>query len=42
LIVLEDAGHFPFIERPDVFFPAVDAFLDGEWPPEARGLSSGG
>ena len=35
LLVLEDAGHFPFIERPDAFFPAVDAFLDGEWPPEA-------
>lgn len=29
------AGHFPFLERPDVFFPAVDRFLDGEWPPEA-------
>lgn len=42
LIVLEDAGHFPFIERPDAFFPAVDAFLDGEWPPEAQVLSSGG
>ena len=42
LIVLEDAGHFPFIERPEAFFPAVDAFLDGEWPPEAEALSSGG
>jgi proline iminopeptidase len=42
LIVLEDAGHYPFIERPDAFFPAVDAFLDGEWPPEAEALSSGG
>jgi proline iminopeptidase len=41
LIVLEDAGHFPFIERPDAFFPAVDAFLGGEWPPEAQDLSSG-
>lgn len=35
LMVLEDAGHFPFIERPDAFFPAVDSFLDGEWPREA-------
>jgi len=42
LIVLDDAGHFPFIERPEAFFPAVDAFLDGEWPPEAEALSSGG
>ncbi|MGH7551706.1 MAG: alpha/beta fold hydrolase, partial [Longimicrobiales bacterium] len=42
LMVLEGAGHYPFIERPDAFFPAVDAFLDGEWPPEAQALSSGG
>lgn len=41
LIVLDRAGHFPFIERPDAFFPAVDVFLDGEWPPEARALPVG-
>jgi len=38
LIVLSPAGHFPFLERPAEFFPAVDRFLNGEWPPEARGL----
>lgn len=32
LLVLEGAAHFPWIERPDAFFPAVDAFLRGEWP----------
>jgi pimeloyl-ACP methyl ester carboxylesterase len=36
LLVLSSAGHFPFIERPDAFFPAVDRFLGGEWPPEAE------
>ncbi|MGH6690252.1 MAG: alpha/beta fold hydrolase [Gammaproteobacteria bacterium] len=42
LIVLEGAGHYPFIERPDAFFPAVEAFLQGEWPAEAQSLTSGG
>lgn len=36
LLVVSPAGHFPFVERPDVFFPAVDRFLAGEWPPEAE------
>ncbi|MGH7566563.1 MAG: alpha/beta fold hydrolase, partial [Gemmatimonadota bacterium] len=35
LIVLSPAGHFPFLEQPAAFFPAVDRFLDGEWPEEA-------
>lgn len=41
LLVLSRAGHFPFIERPDVFFPAVDRFLAGEWPPEATRVERG-
>jgi pimeloyl-ACP methyl ester carboxylesterase len=32
---LSPAGHFPFLEQPAAFFPAVDRFLDGEWPEEA-------
>jgi proline iminopeptidase len=35
LLVLSPAGHFPFLERPDEFFPAVDMFLGGAWPPAA-------
>lgn len=35
LIVVSPAGHFPFLEQPTAFFPAVDRFLDGEWPEEA-------
>lgn len=36
LLVIDRAGHFPFLERPDVFFPAVEAFLRGGWPSGAR------
>ena len=27
LLHLPGVGHYPHLERPDVFFPAVDAFL---------------
>ena len=32
---IEGVGHFPWLEDPDVFFPAVDEFLSGEWPGSA-------
>ncbi|MEA3012373.1 MAG: proline iminopeptidase [Sphingomonadales bacterium] len=32
LLVLERAGHLVHLERPDAFFPAVEAFLAGRWP----------
>jgi len=32
ILVIEGAGHFPFLEQPEVFFPAVEAFLTGGWP----------
>ena len=32
LLVVEQAGHLPFVEQPEVFYPAVDTFLKGEWP----------
>jgi proline iminopeptidase len=35
LFVIEDAGHFPHIEKPDVYFPAVERFLSGGWPERA-------
>lgn len=35
---LSPAGHFPFVEQPEAFFAAVDAFLEGEWPKEAIAL----
>lgn len=36
LLVIEQSGHFPFVERPEAFFPAATAFLKGGWPAEAR------
>jgi pimeloyl-ACP methyl ester carboxylesterase len=33
--VIDGAGHFPFVERPEVFFPAIESFLRGNWPPGA-------
>jgi proline iminopeptidase len=32
LLVIERAGHIVHVERPDAFFPAVEAFLAGRWP----------
>jgi proline iminopeptidase len=32
LFTIDRSGHWPWLERPDVFFPAVDSFLNGEWP----------
>jgi proline iminopeptidase len=36
LLLLEGVGHFPYVEAPEAFFPAVDAFLAGEWPEGAQ------
>jgi proline iminopeptidase len=41
LLVIEQSGHFPFVERPEAFFPAATAFLKGEWPPAARRVQAG-
>lgn len=35
LLVIEGSGHFPHLEAPEVFFPAVGRFLSGEWSEEA-------
>ncbi len=29
---IHNAGHFPWLEQPEIFFPAVNQFLNGEWP----------
>jgi proline iminopeptidase len=36
LLVLDGAGHFPYLEAPDAFFGALAHFMGGEWPAEAR------
>lgn len=32
LLYVREAGHLPFVEQPEVFYPAVDTFLKGDWP----------
>jgi proline iminopeptidase len=36
LLLLEDIGHFPYLEAPEPFFNAADAFLRGSWPEGAE------
>lgn len=38
LLLVPGARHLPFVDRPDVFFPAVESFLSGKWPQAARRL----
>jgi pimeloyl-ACP methyl ester carboxylesterase len=32
LLVVPGAGRAPHVDRPELFFPTVDAFLAGGWP----------
>lgn len=32
MFLLPTGGHLPWIDRPSIFFPAIDAFLHGAWP----------
>ena len=36
LLELKGIGHFPYVEAPDAFFAAVDRFLRGDWPNDAK------
>jgi pimeloyl-ACP methyl ester carboxylesterase len=36
LLPVERAGHYPWVERPELFFPAAETFLRGGWPDGAR------
>ncbi len=40
LLIVRKAGHLPFVEQPDVFYPAVETFLRGEWPGNAEVLGA--
>jgi proline iminopeptidase len=40
LLVIPNVGHFPHVEAPDTFFPAVEAFLRGGWPEGAVTLEA--
>ncbi len=32
LLVINDAGHLTHVEQPELFFNALDVFLQGDWP----------
>ena len=36
LLAIEGVGHYPHLEAPEVFYPAIAQFLKGNWPDEAR------
>jgi proline iminopeptidase len=36
LLVIERSGHIAQVEAPDVFFPAIETFLKGSFPAEAK------
>jgi pimeloyl-ACP methyl ester carboxylesterase len=36
LFILDDSGHVPHVEEPELFFPAVETFLKGGWPAQAK------
>jgi pimeloyl-ACP methyl ester carboxylesterase len=39
VLIVPGAGHGPHGERPDLVFPAIDAFLSGRWPENAKEIS---
>ena len=36
LLTIDNGGHAPWIEAPDLVFAAIDTFLDGAWPAAAE------
>ena len=36
LLNIQGSGHFPHLEAPEIYYPAVRKFLDGEWPEGAE------
>lgn len=41
LLLLEGIGHFPYLEAPESFFPAVNEFIQGGWPEAAEDRAAG-
>lgn len=40
LLLLKDSGHISHVEQPEIFFKAVETFLKGEFPTEAKKIPS--
>lgn len=39
LLIINDAGHIPHVEQPEVFFKAVETFLKGDFPPDSKQIN---
>jgi len=39
LLRIPASGHVPFVEQPELFYSAVEHFLNGEWPEGSTGLT---
>jgi pimeloyl-ACP methyl ester carboxylesterase len=35
LLAIDNGGHGPWIEAPDLVIGAIERFLGGDWPPQA-------
>jgi proline iminopeptidase len=42
LLLIEKSGHLSHIETPEIFFPAVESFLKGSFPAEAKKVARPG
>ena len=40
LVSIENAGHAPWVENPELVFGWIRTFLDGEWPEAAEKVTS--
>jgi len=40
LITIDGAAHMSWIEFPEVVFPSIDLFLNGQWPEQAQPVKS--
>jgi proline iminopeptidase len=40
LLLIKDSGHISHVEQPEIFFKAVETFLRGNFPPDAKRVPS--
>ena len=40
LLLIEKSGHMPQFEQPEIFFKAVETFLKGDFPAEAKKIQT--
>jgi proline iminopeptidase len=40
LLLVKDSGHVSHVEQPEIFFKAVETFLKGSFPPDAKRIQS--